>query len=98
MNDEYGAPKHFRTTMLAVMFALFLGGGFLLFLTIITGGAILLVPIGLAALGALGAFHYFLWGRSLSQATEEERVEEQQRQEAEVDEWGMPMFKHTRRF
>jgi hypothetical protein len=98
MNDEYESHRQFRTTMLAGMFALFLVGGFLLFLTAITGGAILLVPLGLAAVGALGALHYFLWGRSMSQATEEERVEEQQRQEMEVDEWDMPMFKHTRRF
>ncbi|HEV3235372.1 MAG TPA: hypothetical protein VGZ25_00190 [Gemmataceae bacterium] len=98
MNDEYDAHRQFRTTMLAAMFALFLGGGFLLFLTAITGGAILLVPIGLAALGLIGAFHYFLWGRSMSQATEEERIEEQRRRELEVDEWDAPMFKPTRRF
>jgi len=98
MNDELDPHRQFRATMMAVTLALFFGGGFILFLVVLTQGAILVVPVALLGLGVFGAFHYFLWGRSMTQETADEREEEQRREQEEVDEWDMPRFRQTRRF
>lgn len=57
----------------------------LLLLIFLTGGFILYELLVAASIIAFGAFHYFLWGRLLSQQTAGEREEEQLRQRALAD-------------
>ena len=67
--------NHPRPSMvLPVMLSLSIGGGFLFFLMLITGGFFLYVLVGTACLGFFGVVNYFLWGRSLEQETNQEAI------------------------
>ncbi len=52
-----------RATFLAVLLALFFGGGFLVFLVIITFNIFLGVIAVAAGIAAFVGLHYLLWGR-----------------------------------
>ena len=74
-------PDQRRGTCLYVMLATGAVVFFLLFLALITGGWFLYLMYVVAGITAFGAFHYLVWGRALSRATEAEREEERWREE-----------------
>ena len=61
--DPESRDRERLATFLAIVLALFLGGGFLLFLTVITVNLVLGVLGVAAATAAYVGVHYLLWGR-----------------------------------
>ena len=76
-----------RETFLGLLLAVFLGGGFALFLILVTGGFFLYVLLAVAVIGMVGWVHYLLWGRALTQEVAGEREEDEARERWE-DEHG----------
>ncbi len=72
-----------REAFLALLLAVLVGGGFVLFLIFVSGGFFVWVLVVSLGLGLLGCLHYLLWGRSLSQAVQAEREELEWEREAE---------------
>jgi hypothetical protein len=64
---------------------------------VITSGVILLVGVGAAFIAGIGFLHYLFWGRTLSEATADEREEMRLREWAEAEEWDLPTGRHPRR-
>lgn len=95
MEPEETEYQRRREASLAIMLALFLLGGFLLFLAVITGGFFLWVYLIVALIGLVGFFHYLLWGRSMMASTEGEREEEEARAGEEY-EWTENDPRHPR--
>jgi hypothetical protein len=80
--DYNGAPRSpGRDTYLTIVLCAFVVIPTFVFLNILTGGLFLWLVIGAGGIAVLGAFHYFLWGRSFTQETAGEREEEQLRSE-----------------
>src|SRR2546430_226479 len=91
--DPYEPPPPGRETMLTVI----LTGMVLVFslfvLIIITGGWVMYLALVVAALAWLFLFHYFTWGKPLSDEMKGEREEEQLRQRiktTDTDDWHPP--------
>ena len=61
--------------------------GSMLFLILISGGFFFYVFLVAAAVGGVAGLHYFLWGHSMHQETEDEREEERLREQNSVDPW-----------
>jgi hypothetical protein len=87
--DEY---QRRRQSFLTVFFAAFVLIGLLLVFTILTGGFLLYILAVVAVAGAVGAVHYLLWGRALSERTagEREEMEMEDRAAEELDETRRP--------
>ncbi len=64
------------SSALPILLTLFFGGGFTLFLVIVSGGFFLWVPVAFFGIFGLGLFHYFLWGKGLDEEVAFEREEE----------------------
>ena len=75
-HDDNHQPSRGRETMLTIMLTLFGGVVFLFFLVMVTGGFFLYVALAVAAIAAVGAAHYVLWGQSMTQEVEIEKEEE----------------------
>jgi hypothetical protein len=58
-------------------------GGFLTFLILVSGGFFFWVLLAVAAIAALGYFHYLVWGFSMTQEVEEEQAHEAALRQAE---------------
>jgi hypothetical protein len=69
-----------RETFLGFLLVLFMGGGFLLYLIVISGGVFLYVILAVVVIGLVGYLHYLLWGHSLTEEVAGEREEEEARQ------------------
>jgi hypothetical protein len=82
MEPHSPGPPSARQTIVTVILTGMTVMFFLLLLLLITGGYFIYLAGTLIAIGAFGAFHYFLWGRLLTQETASEREEEQLRQRA----------------
>jgi hypothetical protein len=83
-------PQHDKTpsgreTFLGLFLTLFLGGGFFLFLVLVTGGFFLYVLAAVVGIGAVGSVHYFLWGRALTLEVAGEREQEEARERWEEE-------------
>jgi fatty acid desaturase len=90
--QEIQEQRQRRETFLTIFLTLAAGAGILFFLILITGGFFLYVLLGLAAIVALGFFHYLLWGQRFTDQVAEEREEAEARERAEAEEkdWPMP--------
>jgi arginine exporter protein ArgO len=82
-----GSP---RETMLAVALTLLAVGGFLFFLTLISGGWVIYFLEVVLALIAFAGLHYLLWGRMMMDETAGEREEAELQAKAELSEWDLP--------
>ncbi len=69
-----------RETFLGFLLVLFMGGGFLLYLIVITGGVFLYVVLAVVIIGIVGYLHYLIWGQALTQEVAGEREEEEARE------------------
>jgi hypothetical protein len=83
--------------MLAVVLALLALGGFLFFLTLISGGWFIYFLMVVLALIAFGCLHYLLWGRMMMEETAGEREEAELQAHAELNEWDLPEPDRPRR-
>jgi fatty acid desaturase len=72
-----------RSTMLAVVFTLFIGGGLLVFLTFVTAGFFLWFIYITLIMGGFALVHYLLWGRMFERDTEAERKQIEAEEEVE---------------
>jgi hypothetical protein len=96
---DHDAPeRQRRETFLSLFLALFFGGGFVLFLIVITGGFFLYCLLAVAAIGVVGYCHYVLWGHSLTQAVAGEREEEEARERWESENESSEAMQPRRRF
>jgi fatty acid desaturase len=75
-----------RETCLTLFLAIAGAIGFLLFLTLVTGGFFLWVMIGLGVIAFVGALHYLLWGKLFDDQVAGEREEMEVHDRAETDE------------
>jgi hypothetical protein len=77
-----------RETLLSVMLAAFVLFGLFLVFTILTGGFLLYILAVVAVAGLVGALHYLLWGRALTEKTAWKREEmEAEERAADEGEW-----------
>jgi fatty acid desaturase len=76
-NDRQNPPP--RETMLTVILTGLAAGAFLLFLILVTGGFIFYVVLAVAAITALGFFHYLLWGYAMTQEVAQEQAQAERR-------------------
>jgi hypothetical protein len=90
MNFHDDEPHHEhspgRSTFLAVVLTVFVGGGIIIFLIFITGGFFLDVMFIVGGLLLLGLVHYFLWGRGMERSVAGEREELELKREVEDSE------------
>jgi uncharacterized membrane protein HdeD (DUF308 family) len=77
--------KRRRETFLSLFLAFVMGGGFFLFMVLITGGFFLYVLGAVLAIGGVGLIHYFLWGHALTMEVAGEREEEEARERWEAE-------------
>lgn len=80
-----------RGNMLSLLLAALLGGGFLLFMIIVSGMFFLYVALAVCALGGIALFHYLLWGQGMMQEVAAERALEEARRRVEDDVDFLPM-------
>lgn len=66
-----------RETYLAVMLCVLIGLPIFVFFNVLTGGLFILLLVLMGGVAVLGAFNYFLWGRSLDQEVADERRQEE---------------------
>ncbi len=83
-NDQPSSSSA-RATMLGIMLAIVLGGGAVVYCTIIMGPFFFGLLGVIAAIAVLGCVHYFLWGRSMDRQVAGER--EEQKLQADVEEY-----------
>lgn len=78
MEDQQPEPSP-RERYLSIILTLFFGGGFLLFLIMVSGLFFLYVTLAVLAIGGVGYLHYILWGQSLTNevAVEQEMMKEE---------------------
>jgi ABC-type uncharacterized transport system permease subunit len=81
--EEYPQTRTGRETFLAVLLALIVGGGFALFLIVVTEGFFGWVIVTAVAISLFAVLHYYLWGRSLTNEVAEERRKYELEQEME---------------
>jgi hypothetical protein len=75
-----------RAAFLAVVLSVFFGGGAVIFLIFLTGGFFLDVLVIVSGLVLLGLVHYLLWGRGFDRSVQGEREELELQREAEEQE------------
>ena len=73
MNDEPQNRQRSRENTLAVALAVIVGGIILFFLYVVSLGVVGNVLMGAGLIAIVGALHYLLWGRSLSEEVAAER-------------------------
>jgi polyferredoxin len=74
-----------RETMLTVILSGLAAGFFLFFLILVSDGLILYMVLAVAAVVALGFFHYVVWGYAMTQEVAEEQAHEAANRQAAVD-------------
>lgn len=84
--DSQQPEETSRGSYLSLMMTAFFGGGFLLFLVLVSGGFFLYVSLAVLVMGMVGLLHWVLWGQALTDevAAEREAMEERDRREAEL--------------
>jgi hypothetical protein len=87
MDSEENRPRSSRDTFLVVMLFVLIGIPLFVFFNVITSGLFILMVVVASGLGVLGAIHYFLWGRSLTQETAGEREEQEALEASEYEDW-----------
>jgi nicotinamide riboside transporter PnuC len=92
-HDEHGRR---RENLLTIFLTLIGATLFLCLMIAFTGGFFFYVVTAVAALGLLGSFHYWLWGRAMTQNTAGEREEQLLREQAEENGWPLPDPSHPR--
>ena len=65
-----------RETMLTVILTGLTAGAFLFFLILLSDGLILYMVLAVAAVVALGFFHYVVWGYAMTQEVADEQARE----------------------
>ena len=73
-----------REAYLAIILAVLVGSGAVVFLIFVSGGFFAWVLLIAAGIALFGGLHYLLWGRSFMEETEAERREFLDEQEAEA--------------
>jgi hypothetical protein len=73
-----------RGSFLSILLALLCGGGFLIFLIIVSVMFFLYVALVVLSVGLVGFLHYLLWGQALTDATAAERAIEEEKERAEA--------------
>lgn len=68
-------PPSQRQTFLTIFLAMLLAAGFLVMLTLVTLGWLLYALVVVGGVVGMGWFHYWLWGRSMSEQVAQEREE-----------------------
>ena len=63
-----------RGTFLSLFLVAFFGGGFLLFLILVSGGFFLYVGLAVPIIALVGLAHYLLWGQALTREVAAERA------------------------
>ncbi len=74
-----------RGSFLSLLLTLFVGGGFLVFLIIVSGIFFLYVTLAVLAVGSVGYVHYLLWGQALTDEVAGERAAEEEKMRLEAD-------------
>jgi hypothetical protein len=87
MEREGTSPGKSRETLLTVALTAMFGGGFLIFLILVSGGYFLYVLGAVAAIALVGSLHWLLWGQALTQEVAGEREEEALRERLQEDEF-----------
>lgn len=77
-----------RGSLLSILLALFFGGGFLLFLILVTGGFFMYVVSIVGAIAILGLLHYVVWGEAMTREVAAERAAEEAKARLEARELG----------
>jgi Flp pilus assembly protein TadB len=98
MDHDQDAYQRRRETFLTVFLAVIGGLAILCFLILITLGYILWIIPGVAAVAALGLFHYLLWGRMFSQSVAGEREEAELQANLEANDWDLPEPRRPRHY
>jgi hypothetical protein len=80
MDTHDQPPPRPRETFLTVILTALGAGGFLFFLILVSGGFFFYVVLAVAAIVALGFFHYLTWGFAMTQEVAEEQAVEAARQ------------------
>jgi hypothetical protein len=83
--EREGKPAHSgRETALTLGLTALFGGGFTVFLILVSGGFFFYVLLAVAIIGLVGCGHYFLWGQALTEELAGEREEEELRERMET--------------
>lgn len=82
---ENQQPESARGTFVSMLLTFLFGGGFLLFLILVTGGFFLYVALAVLGVGSIGLFHYFAWGSALTNEVAAERAAEEEKARVEAD-------------
>jgi hypothetical protein len=90
-------PSESRQNFLTIFLTLVVGLFFLFVLVLITGGFFFYIILALLGITGLGAFHYVLWGKALTDEVAGLREEEQLRQRAEAEDLPVPERRVFRR-
>jgi hypothetical protein len=95
-SEELRQYQRRRESLLTIVLTGIAGGGFFLFLTLITTGFFLYVLLVAGGIAGLAFINYLLWGRGLMQSTAGEREEEELRAQAEQEPWELPETQQPR--
>jgi hypothetical protein len=72
--DHDPSPRSSPQGLLTIFLTLLSALGILLFLIVVSQGYFLFVAVAVAGIAGLGYFHYWLWGRSLTEEVAAERA------------------------
>ena len=98
MDHEPDPDRQRRETFLTVLLTVMGAAGLLFCLVLITGGLLVWVVVGAAALAALGLVNYLLWGWLFSRATAGEREEAEFQARMELNDWDLPEPRRPRHY
>jgi len=76
-----------RDTYMAIVLCVLVGLPLFVFLNVLTGGLFVLILATAAGVAVLGAFHYFLWGRSFTREISANQEQTSNSEEMTVREW-----------
>jgi len=76
-----------RGTMVGFILAGILAAGTMAFAFMACGGYAIYATLVIVGIGAMGSFHYLLWGRSMMHEVADERRAEELRRQLEAEDW-----------
>jgi hypothetical protein len=83
--EEYPPTNTGRETFLALLLAIIVGGGFIVFLSFATFGFFGWMVVIALAMSLIAVLHYYLWGRSfMNEVAKERRAYEVERELEEI--------------